>query len=479
MGNLGLHLLKPIEVHIKQYRKQKGVVSMLPSYEVLRELLKKVIIDKEEQGYVTDDLYDELKKIPDSYDALNNFAIKLSKLPIRDDFKYVEPSSLEEIWRECDADRPTGLIGSITSEESQKRVETAFLSSVCGCILGKPLEEFPCPTLYDIKDALIKTGEWPLNDYVSEEMLEHFGRRHRSWPETVKGRINHVAPDDDITYKLIAMRLIEDFGINFTRENIKKIWIDTLPIYTTWGPERNMLIKAGLASLYPEANYDMEEWVSVLNPGEELCGAMIRVDTYGYACPGRPALASELAWRDAGFTHKKTGIYGAMYVAAAISIAMVEKDRMEIFKTALKFVPKRSRFYEIVDDSIKQIESAKDFEDGYNKIHGRYEEYGACRVYQEIGTLINTMKFAKDISDGICKQVVQGNDTDSFGAIAGSILGAYFGAEYFDNKWIEPFNDDIYTTMGEFKERKLSNLVKRMGRLPRIVEDELKKNEVR
>ena len=78
MGNLGLHLLKPIEVHIKQYRKQQGVVSMLPSYEVLRELLKKVIIDKEEQGYVTDDLYDELKKIPDSYDALNNFAIKLS-----------------------------------------------------------------------------------------------------------------------------------------------------------------------------------------------------------------------------------------------------------------------------------------------------------------------------------------------------------------------------------------------------------------
>ena len=283
MDNLGLHLLKPTEVHIKQYRKQQGVISMLPSYEVLRDLLKKVIIDKEEQGYVTDDLYDELKKIPDSYDALNNFAIKLSKLPIRDDFKYVEPSSLEEIWKECDADRPMGVIGSITFEESQKRVETAFLSSVCGCILGKPLEEFPCPTLYDIKDALIKTGEWPLNDYVSEEMLEHFGRRHRSWPETVKGRINHVAPDDDITYKLIAMRLIENFGINFTRENVKNIWIDTLPIYTTWGPERNMLIKAGLASLYPEANYDMEEWVSVLNPGEELCGAMIRVDTYGYA----------------------------------------------------------------------------------------------------------------------------------------------------------------------------------------------------
>ena len=32
-----------------------------------------------------------------------------------------------------------------------------------------------------------------------------------------------------------------------------------------------------------------------LNPSDEQCGAMIRADAYGYACPGRPALAAELA----------------------------------------------------------------------------------------------------------------------------------------------------------------------------------------
>ena len=37
---------------------------------------------------------------------------------------------------------------------------------------------------------------------------------------------------------------------------------------------------------------------------------MIRADAYGYACPGRPELAAELAWRDAGLTHRRTGIYG-------------------------------------------------------------------------------------------------------------------------------------------------------------------------
>jgi hypothetical protein len=48
--------------------------------------------------------------------------------------------------------------------------------------------------------------------------------------------------------------------------------------------------------------------VAVLNPKDEYCGALIRADAYGYACPGRPALAAELAWRDASLTHRRTGI---------------------------------------------------------------------------------------------------------------------------------------------------------------------------
>ena len=34
---------------------------------------------------------------------------------------------------------------------------------------------------------------------------------------------------------------------------------------------------------------------------------------------------TQLAWRDASFTHRKTGVYATMFVAAAIATAFVER----------------------------------------------------------------------------------------------------------------------------------------------------------
>jgi ADP-ribosylglycohydrolase len=210
---------------------------------------------------------------------------------------------------------------------------------------------------------------------------------------------------------------------------------------------------------------DFAEWTRVWNPNDELCGALIRADAYGYACPGHPARAAELAWRDAGFTHRKTGIYGTMFVAAAIAAAFVVRDPLEIFRVALQFIPRRSRFHHIVSDSLREVAQASDWLDGYARIHAKYKEYSHCRVYQECGTLINTLRFATSIDDGFCKQVSQGNDTDSFGATSGSILGAYFGPGHLDPRWLTPFQDEIRTGLNFFPERSLSALAKRMGAL--------------
>ena len=158
-----------------------------------------------------------------------------------------------------------------------------------------------------------------------------------------------------------------------------------------------------------------------------------------------------------------------MFIAAAISLAQVLDDRNQIIETSLKFVPQKSRFFERVSVAFQDVKESSTWEEAYGKINNKLGEYGHCRIYQEIGMLINTLIFAENIGHGICIQVSQGADTDSFGATAGSILGAFFGLEGLEDRWLEPFNDDIHTGLAWFFERSVSELSNRMGRLPTVV----------
>jgi hypothetical protein len=46
----------------------------------------------------------------------------------------------------------------------------------------------------------------------------------------------------------------------------------------------------------------------------------------GGASSGHPALAAELARRDASLTHRRAGVYSSMFIVAAIAAAFVEQD---------------------------------------------------------------------------------------------------------------------------------------------------------
>jgi ADP-ribosylglycohydrolase len=298
-------------------------------------------------------------------------------------------------------------------------------------------------------------------------VLDKLPGRHLSWAETVRERIAFVAPDDDINYTIVGMMLLEEHGVDFTRDHVRQMWYRHLPFHACWGPERLMLIRVGMAGLNDEPDYDL--WAGFLNPSDEMCGALIRADAYGYACAGNPELAARLAWQDASFSHRRTGIYGTMFVAAAIATAPIAGEWSEIFETALKFIPQKSRLHEIAADSLAEVRAAGDWLDGYDRIHRKYGQWRHCKIYQEVGTLMNTLRFARDAGEGICMQVSQGNDTDSFGCTAGSILGAFHGPGSLEDRWLAPFHDRIEVGMGWFYEHSLSALAKRMARLPALV----------
>jgi ADP-ribosylglycohydrolase len=388
-----------------------------------------------------------------------------------------EPFALPDILAECSPPAP-GELGRVSCANAEARVRAAFLGRLCGCMLGKPVEG--SADLAGMRGAGTRTGQWPLRFYVTEAFLDALGGRHPSWTETVRERIRCVAPDDDINYTLLAMAVLEKKGVDFTRDDLRRAWLANLAPAWTWGPERAFLSRAALATRggADEAAVVDEQtlaaWVAECNAAPEHCGAAIRADAYGYACMGDPARAAVLAWRDAGMTHRGAGIYGSMFIAAAIAATPVSAavpeaaDRLAVFDIALRCVPRGSMFHQVMTESLSIVRAASDWLDAYEKIHAAWGRYGFCQVYQELATVMNSVRFARDVGDGICMQVSQGLDTDSFGATTGSLLGAWFGPGHLDARWTRPFRNTIHCTLAEFHEQDLSRVVARVSRLPRL-----------
>jgi ADP-ribosylglycohydrolase len=450
---------------------------MLIQKDGLVDLLLLVLDQRLEQGCDLDKtrVSERIEAARDSYDALYAIALELRSPPQRQDWPYVEPVAWEDIVSESAHLNPSGLWREPDLELAADRARTAFLGSVCGCMLGKPVEVDP--TLAELRRVGQAVGEWPIRDYISQAFIDRLGRCHESSGQTVRENICFAAADDDIHYSMIGMLLLEERGIGFAQGDIYEKWLMNIPPLWTWGPERSTLLTTGINRHHALPAKEVEDChdVLLLNPGDESCGALIRVDAYGYACPGNPDLAAWLAWKDASFTHIKTGVYSAMFVAALIALChsadtgLKGNERLGLVEEALKRIPANTRFSAIVRDAMDKVAIAGDWLAAYGAIHAKYREFTHCRVNQEIGTLLNTLKFAESIDHGFCIQVSQGNDTDSFGATSGSMLGAFFGPGYLDERWLAPFSNRIQHALADLHEYKLDALADRFSRMPEKV----------
>ncbi len=297
---------------------------------------------------------------------------------------------------------------------------------------------------------------------------QHIGRGpHISSPETVREHIRWVAPDDDLVYTVLALRILEEHGPGFSRGQLRQVWLEQLPVAMTFGPERVALAGAALESAL-KSKADPALWRQLAVRPDNHCGALIRVDAYGYAAAGNPALAAEWAWRDAGLTHERSGLYAAMFFAAAIAAAFTTSEPLEPLHIGLQFVPRRSRLYERIAQVLDLVQAAPDWRSGYRSVHELLGWYRHCAVFQEIGLVANTLRWAESPGHGICLQVMQGADTDSFGATAGSLLGIRFAPERIERRWTEPFRDTIHVPLAQHWGTSLSELLERMAALPDI-----------
>lgn len=377
-------------------------------------------------------------KLMEIYDSL-------CALPMRSDYKYNEPSELEEIYAESD-------IGTLPEDKytpvDKEYFRGAWLGRCIGCALGQPVEGWQSQRIIDwYKNA----GKYPIRYYVPTVSGEN-----RNEGLATDEKLCGMPLDDDTRFTVIYYKLLKEKGYDFDPWDVGSHWAWNLPfrfvctaetqaylnyinvdIFTPWWKPENAM-----------ALLKSERVNSYLNPYREWIGAQIRCDAFAYAAAGMPRLASRLAHTDAYFSHIKNGIYGEMFFAALISAAFTEKDINKCFETALAVIPKKSRFYEEAVWARELAESDIPRDELRLALIERGKKYNWVHTINNATFCIaSIMRFKNDFREAIAFAVECGADTDCNGATVGSILGIMLGEDGIDPYWYEVFHKAVYTSI--------------------------------
>jgi ADP-ribosylglycohydrolase len=264
---------------------------------------------------------------------------------------------------------------------------------------------------------------------------------------------------DDLTYTVLALRLVERVGPDFTTEDVAQAWLDELPAGRVFTAERiayrNLLL-----------GYTPPQTALRANPFREWIGAQIRADLYGWIHPGRPDLAAAAAYRDAVVSHVRAGVYGALWVAAMSSAALTASNMDEVLDAGEAVVPPVSRFANAVMDGRDLAGREKDWDEVVEAIHARYGQRHWVHVLPNAALVAAALAFhGGDFADSVTGIVAAGCDTDSNGATVGAVTAALAGGVPSD--FSAPVGDTLHTSIPGCDRVAFAELAERTVRVSR------------
>lgn len=366
--------------------------------------------------------------------VLKSAALKIKKLPVDNKLSKQEPNSLKAIQ----ALRPKGCrrIWNKIQKDYPERLEGAFLGRNAGCILGAAVEFWPIKKM----EALAKENgqSFPPIDYWGY-VPESQAKRYNMSPNkayTKKG-MNGVPVDDDIAYTLLGLHVLEEFGPDFTTADIGKTWLKYLPMACTAEHIALENLKKNVSPYKAgETNNPFCEWI----------GADIRSDPWGYMAPGWPERAAEMAYRDAYISHRRQGIYGEMFFAAAIAAAFTVNDPIEALKIGLTEIPKNCAMAKAIRWALKESSRIRNYKQARKAVEIKFKGMNQVHTINNAcltiwGLTIGGTDFTKVISE----TVAMGMDNDCTAATAGSIVGAIVGKKGIPKHWYARFNNTVHS----------------------------------
>ena len=355
---------------------------------------------------------------------------------------------------------PRRLWGSLDPRSYSGRLEGALLGRMAGCTLGAPLEGWPVEKMKAWAETI--GDDWPLADYwsaVPEPDMQRYGLSRCA--DYTRCGMRGVPVDDDIVYTLLGLLVLEESGPDFTTEDVAAAWLKYLPHACT-------AEEVALENL--KADIPADRAAEVNNPYVEWIGAAIRADPWGYAAPGWPERAAEMAWRDASLSHRGTGIYGEMLFSAAVASAFAVSHPVEAIEVGLTEVPKGSQLAQAVRWALKVGPDLKDCDEARAAVDERFEGMNPVHTVNNacltvFGLIIGGTDFTRVIS----QTMAMGLDNDCTAATAGSIAGAVVGRDGIPEHWYQGFGDEVHSYLVGKPTFNISDLLARFTKQARRV----------
>ena len=312
-----------------------------------------------------------------------------------------------------------------------ERVYAGVLGKIIGVYLGRPFEGWP------YEKIMAELGE--VYYYVHEKL-----------------HVPLIVTDDDIAGTFTFQRALPDYGNrrDITPAQIGQTWMNYLIEKRTilwWGGMGNSTEHTAYLRLKHGVKAPLSGSIAMNGVvAAEQIGAQIFIDGWAMVAPGDPELAAELARKAGSVSHDGEALYGAQMLAAMEAQAFVEPDLDALLDTGLRFIPKDSTIYRLVNDLRDWRAAVPDWRKTREKIVEKYgySVYpGNCHMVPNHALIHLALLYGdNDFQKTLMIVNTSGWDTDCNSGNVGCLMGIKGGLAGIDAgpDWRGPVADRLY-----------------------------------
>ena len=334
------------------------------------------------------------------------------------------------------------------------RLEGAWLGRCAGNVLGSIVELWEPEKMEDwaayLGDAFPPVDYWSAAERPNELQYQTSPRY-----AFTRYQMDGAPTDDDLIYTQLGLLILEEYGLDFSVDDVGAAWVKYLP----FSPAKAVLdnLQSGLPAMQAG---------EIDNPTMFWIGADIRADPWAYAAPGYPELAAEFSWRNAYVSSRRNGIYGGMYFSAVISAAFALGDAMPALEAGLAGIPADCVLAREVRWALEEANDIKDYRAARAAADERYAGMHAVHTINNVALTIWGLAIGSDdFTKVIGETVAMGLDNDCTAASAGSIFGAAYGVDAIPEHWTRNFNNKVHSYIIDNPQFAIDDMVNRFTAL--------------